>query len=250
VELRQRPVSEVMRREVVTVSASEKLDLTQDIMNLGRVRHLPVLDERQRVVGILSHRDLLAAAMTKVLDFDASARRTFLRSIEIGEVMAKDVVTVSPDAPLGEVARLFVERKIGCVPVVSASGLLLGLVTESDLLSAAFLGDGARARSAEDETVFEEENADMAEKSDLRGWLRKELDDLRRIRDELRVQAHLGRAEVRDRWASLERSLEELETQAKRGSRAAEEPLRQIEQDLRKLASDLRDGFRQIRDAI
>jgi CBS domain-containing membrane protein len=139
--LRERPVSTVMRREVVTTTAHEKLDLTQDIMNLGRVRHLPVLDERQRVIGIVSHRDLLAAALTDVLDFDPKARRTFLRSVEVGEVMAKDVVTVSPDTRLGEVARTFVERKIGCVPVVNANGELVGLVTESDLLRAAFLDD-------------------------------------------------------------------------------------------------------------
>jgi len=143
-DLRQRPVSAVMRREVVTVTAREKLDLTQDIMNLGRVRHLPVVDDEQRVVGIISHRDLLAAAMTEVLDFDSKSRRTFLRSIEVGEVMAKDVVTVGPDTSLGDVARILVERKIGCVPVVTASGELIGLATESDLLAAAFLGESQR----------------------------------------------------------------------------------------------------------
>ena len=138
-DLRQRPVSEIMRREVVSVTVGEKLDLTQDIMNLGRVRHLPVLDEERRVIGVVSHRDLLAAAMTQVLDFDAKSRRTFLRSIEVGEVMAKDVATVGPDARLGDVARIFVERKIGCAPVVAANGELLGLVTETDLIAAAFL---------------------------------------------------------------------------------------------------------------
>lgn len=138
-DLRKRPVSEIMRREVVTLTVKERLDLTQDIMNLGRVRHLPVLDDDRRVVGIVSDRDLLAAAMTDVLDFDPVSRRTFLRSIEAAEVMAKDVVSVTPDTDVGEVARIFVERKIGCVPVVGARGELLGLVTETDLIAAAFL---------------------------------------------------------------------------------------------------------------
>jgi CBS domain-containing protein len=91
------------------------------------------------VVGIVSDRDLLAAAMTNVLDFDPVSRRTFLRSIEVAEVMEKDVVTVTPDTELGEVARIFVERKIRCVPVVGARGELIGLVTETDLITAAFL---------------------------------------------------------------------------------------------------------------
>jgi predicted nucleic acid-binding Zn-ribbon protein len=90
----------------------------------------------------------------------------------------------------------------------------------------------------------------MSTGSDFEGWVKKELDDLRRIRDELRVQLHLGKAEVRDRWEPLERELETLETKAKRASHAAEEPLRKLEKDLRKLAKDLRDGYRQIRDAI
>jgi CBS-domain-containing membrane protein len=141
-DLRQRPVSEIMRREVVTLTAGEKLDLTQDIMSLGRVRHLPVVDDDKRVVGIVSDRDLLAAAMTTVLDFDPVSRRTFLRSIQVAEVMAKDVVSVTPDAVLGEIAVIFVERKIGCVPVVDARGALLGLVTETDLIAAAFLESG------------------------------------------------------------------------------------------------------------
>ena len=234
-DLRQRPVSEIMRREVVTVTVGEKLDLTQDIMNLGRVRHLPVLDDEQRVIGVVSHRDVLAAALTQVLHFDAKARRTFLRSIEVGEVMAKDPVTVGPDALLGAVAEIFIERKIGCVPVVAVNGELLGIVTESDLLAAAYLF---------------EEGVPVVEKGDFKGWVTGELDELRRIRDELRVQARLGRAEMRDRWEALERSLDELEGKAKRASRAAEPTLRELERDVRKLATDLRDGYRRIRDAI
>jgi CBS domain-containing membrane protein len=252
-DLRQRRVSEIMRREVVTITAREKLDLTQDIMNLGRVRHLPVLDDDERLVGIVSHRDLLAAAMTQVLDFDSRSRRTFLRSIEVGEVMAKDVVTVTPETPLSETARILVERKIGCVPVVAANGALVGLVTESDLIAAAYLDGGVRREDSEYENEFGSESgrvSDVSEKVDFKGWVKRELDELRRMRDELRVQAHLGKAEMHGRWEALERTFETLESKAKRTSRAAEQPIRQIEQDLRKLAADLREGYRQIRGAI
>ena len=241
-DLRQRPVSEIMRREVVTLTAVETLDLTQDLMNLGRVRHLPVLDDGGRVVGIVSQHDLFAAALTKVLDFEPASRRGFLRSVQVGEVMAKDVLTASPDTTLGEVARIFVQRKIGCLPVVAPGGALLGLVTETDLLSAAFM----------DEERGEEtgRTIDVSANSDVKGWLKRELEDVRRMRDELRVQAHLGKAEVHERWETLERALDTLEGKAKRASRAAEEPLHQLEQDARKLVKDLREGYRQIRDAI
>jgi CBS domain-containing protein len=135
-----RRVEEVMQSEVVTLAASDRLDLADDVMRLGQVRHIPVLDDG-RVVGIVTHRDLLAASLSKTLSFDAGQRRTFLHSVDVGEVMARDVVTVAADATLDEAATLLLGRRIGCLPVVKADGRLVGLVTETDLLRAAFLGD-------------------------------------------------------------------------------------------------------------
>ena len=91
---------------------------------------------------------------------------------------------------------------------------------------------------------------DVSKNASFSEWLRGELNDLRQMRDELRVQAHLGKAEMRERWDALDRALEKLERRVRRTSRAAEEPLQQIEDDVRKLASDLREGYRRIRDAI
>jgi len=85
---------------------------------------------------------------------------------------------------------------------------------------------------------------------DFSAWLEGEMQDLRRMRDELRVQTHLAKAEMRSRWEGLEKSFASLEQHAKRTSRAAEQSARQLEVDLRKLAKDLREGYRRIRDAI
>jgi CBS domain-containing protein len=139
-DLRRRRVSEIMRSEVVILAPGERLDLTQDLMNLGRVRHMPVVAEG-RLVGIVSQRDLLAASLSKAIDFDATSRRTFLHSVEVGEVMTKDVVTGRPDTTLEEAARILVRNKIGCLPIVSPERTLLGLVSETDLISAAYLDE-------------------------------------------------------------------------------------------------------------
>jgi CBS domain-containing protein len=236
--LRRRRVSEIMREEVVTLTPKETLDLTQDVMNLGRVRHMPVLDG-DRLVGLVSRHDLLEASMSRALDFDAGARRTFLRSVEVAEVMAKELITVDPDTTLGEAARLIVSRKIGCLPVVDPEGRLLGLVTETDLLSVAYLDD-----------VEEDAAIEVNVRKDIPAWIETELEDLRRVRDELRVKAHLAKAEVRDRWDDLEHGLTSLERRVKQTSRAAEEPLRKLESDVRRLVDDLRDGFKRIKDSI
>ncbi len=131
-----------MRREFVSVKPDDQLDLVDDIMNLGRVRHMPVL-EGDRLVGIVSQRDLLSASLSRLLDFDPAERRTFLRSIRVDEVMTREVITVSPETRIGEAARIMLRHRIGCLPVVDpGSGAAVGLVTETDLIRAAF-GNGA-----------------------------------------------------------------------------------------------------------
>jgi CBS domain-containing protein len=135
-----RPVSEVMQSEIATLRVNDRLDLADDVMKLGRVRHLPVL-EGARLVGIVSNRDLLAASLSRVLDFSAEDRRTFLRSIEVAEVMSRDPVAVGPGVSLREAAELMLRHQIGCLPVVQPDRSLIGLVTETDLVRAALLSD-------------------------------------------------------------------------------------------------------------
>jgi len=135
----ERPVSEIMRREFASLREEDRLDLADQVMKLGRVRHLPVLSAEGRLVGIVSNRDLLEASLTSVLSFDPAARRGFLHSVAVSEVMTRDVETAEPSMPLGVAASRMVRHKIGCLPVVRPDGIMVGLVTETDLLVAAYL---------------------------------------------------------------------------------------------------------------
>ena len=139
-----RCVSDIMQTQMVTLKADERLDLADDIMHLGRVRHMPVVEDG-RLVGIVSNRDLLAASLTKFLNFDPRQRRAFLRSVEVGEAMTRDVVTVEPSTSLREAAQLVIRHKVGCLPVVKPDGVLVGLVTETDLVKAALIEEGAES---------------------------------------------------------------------------------------------------------
>jgi len=132
-------VSDVMRTEFASLREGDRLDLADQVMKLGRVRHLPVLADDGKLVGIVSNRDLLEASLTSVLSFEPEQRRGFLRSIEVKEVMKRTVETVSPDTTLGVAASRMIRQKIGCLPVVDAEHRMLGLVTETDLLIAAYL---------------------------------------------------------------------------------------------------------------
>ena len=232
-DVRSRRVSEVMQREVVSLSRDERLDLVEDVMRLGRIRHMPVLEDG-RVVGVVSSRDLLASSLSRSLDFEPEQRRAFLRAVEVAEVMSDEVVSVSPDATLREAAELMVKRRFGCLPVVDDDGDLVGLVTETDLLRAALLSDGAPEESHEH----------------VGAWLETELQALRRTRDELEVQLHLGGAEARERWEQLGRKLADAETRARQLLREAKDPVRDVGEALRALVDEIREGYRRIRESL
>ena|SRR5690242_347204 len=125
-------VRDLMQRDVVTLGVQDRLDLADDIMRLGRIRHLPIV-EGTRVVGILSQRDLFRAAVSSLLQLRFEAERKWLATVPVQAVMTPDVVTVLPGTPLRAAARLMAEKRIGCLPVVE-DGTLVGLLSESDCL--------------------------------------------------------------------------------------------------------------------
>lgn len=125
-------VREIMMGSPVTLKPEDSLDLASDVISLGRIRHIPVVEEG-RLVGLLSERDLLGAAAAQIFGLKQKSKAALLKSVLIKDVMKKKVVTVGPDTPIKDLAHLMAEKKIGCVPVISA-GALVGLVTTTDIL--------------------------------------------------------------------------------------------------------------------
>jgi CBS domain-containing protein len=125
-------VRDIMQRKVVTISAGDSLSTVEDIMTLGGVRHMPVV-QGGSLVGVVSQRDLLRASLSTLTDFGRDERRAFLNVVEIEKVMSAPPVTIGPGASVREAARVMASRKIGCLPVLE-EGRLVGLITETDLL--------------------------------------------------------------------------------------------------------------------
>ena len=126
-----------MTRDVTTLKRNEKLTLADDLMKLGRIRHLPVFDDDGRaLVGIVSQRDLFRGALAQALGYGQYASRKLLDTFVVKEVMTTEVITTKPDTPLAEAASLMIERKIGCLPVVE-NGRLVGILTEGDFVAIA-----------------------------------------------------------------------------------------------------------------
>lgn len=125
-------VKDVMKTQLVTLNADSKLGFANDIMYLGRIRHLPVV-KGDAIVGILTQRDLYRASLTSILT-NWKENKEFLDSIKVAEVMTKNVVTVSPDATIEEAAQIMIDKKVGGLPVVKEKTKLIGLITETDVL--------------------------------------------------------------------------------------------------------------------
>jgi CBS-domain-containing membrane protein len=95
-------VRDLMSADVVTLGRNEKLVAAEDLMRLGRIRHLPVVDEEGVLAGIVSQRDLFHSGLMKALGYGSHAQQHALATVAIKEAMTTDVVTTTPDTPVHE----------------------------------------------------------------------------------------------------------------------------------------------------
>jgi CBS-domain-containing membrane protein len=148
---------DVMRRGVVAVGADAPIDKAVRLMLDQRLGAVPVVDTNRRLVGFLTEGDLIARRMPRrslrwwevLLHDDAETlageyRKAFGTSV--GEVMTPTRVSVSPDAPLEEVAALMREHGVRAVPVVVAHDELVGVVTSAEVIEG--LADRSEAGAA------------------------------------------------------------------------------------------------------
>jgi CBS domain-containing membrane protein len=123
-----------MRSQVVTLHVTSTLDVATDIMEMARIRHLPVVDAQGELVGIISQRDLYRAAISSVLAVKEGTQREWLGKVPVHAVMTRAVVSVGPEEGIAKAIERMLARKFGCLPVVEGRRLV-GLLTESDCLT-------------------------------------------------------------------------------------------------------------------
>jgi acetoin utilization protein AcuB len=125
-------ISELMTPSVVTVTLDDSLERIRRIFAESGFHHL-LVSEGQRIAGIISDRDLLRhlspfAGTPSERAIDAAALRK-----RAHQIMTRDPVTASPGMEVGAAARLMLDRRVSCLPVVEG-GRCLGIVTVRDLL--------------------------------------------------------------------------------------------------------------------
>jgi acetoin utilization protein AcuB len=121
-----------MSTKPVTIGADTPITEALRIMRQNQVRRLPVLDAEGHLVGIVSEKDLLYASPSPATSLSIYEMHDMLTRLKVTELMSADVITVSPDVPLEEAARIMADNKIGGLPVVE-DDQLVGIITETDI---------------------------------------------------------------------------------------------------------------------
>jgi CBS domain-containing protein len=127
-------VRDVMTTDVRTINSNDSLSVADELMNVGRFRHVAVIDETGALVGVVSRRDIFHGALSWSLGQGRTAYEKLLETTPVKQVMETSVFTVGPDTPLPEAAARMIAEKVGCLPVVDAENLV-GILTEGDFLA-------------------------------------------------------------------------------------------------------------------
>lgn len=127
-------VKHIMTTPVISLFAEQSLPLADDIMRFKHLRHLPVIDDNNMLVGMVSHRDILRAQISSLTGLTDMERRARQDSVTVSQIMTREVWTAGPDTPASNAGQLLLDHHFGCLPVVDLVGHLVGIVTERDFL--------------------------------------------------------------------------------------------------------------------
>ena len=123
----------IMSTDIITISPHENLATAREIMHDKRIHHLPVVDSDEKLVGLVTLTNVLAAPDSFLRDAD---NRMHAKEIAVEDVMVRDLATVDEHASLRQAALFLEKHRIGCLPVVT-NGELRGIITDTDFVGVA-----------------------------------------------------------------------------------------------------------------
>jgi acetoin utilization protein AcuB len=136
-------VKDQMTPNPLTTTPDTPIIEAQEKMQKHNIRHLPVVDDRLHLVGLLNHETMLQAMPWSAAHLSAFETQYILSRVKANSVMLHDVITVTEDEPVEEAARIMVDLKATCLPVVR-NERLVGIITDIDLLATTMEMLGAR----------------------------------------------------------------------------------------------------------
>lgn len=126
-------VKDLMTEPVFSLKETDSLYSARSLMDLQRIRHIPIVTVDNVFTGLLTHRDILSATISQLAELDPETQKEIDAGISIREIMRTDITSVTKETSLKDAAQLLLNHKYGCLPVVQDNELV-GIVTEADFL--------------------------------------------------------------------------------------------------------------------
>lgn len=126
-------VKDLMSSPVFSLKETDSLYNARTLMDLQRIRHIPIVTVDNEFTGLITHRDILSATISQLAELDPETQKEIDSGIPIREIMRTDIATVASESSLKEAAQILLNHKYGCLPVVE-NNLLIGILTEADFL--------------------------------------------------------------------------------------------------------------------
>ena len=147
-------VEKLMKPNLITVGPQDSFRHAMTLIRQRGIRHLPVVDG-DRLVGIVTDRDIRQASPSPATSLEIHELHYLLEKVKVCEIMTAQVITVTPETPIEEAARLMLANRIGSLPVLRGASLV-GIITETDLLQAFVDLMGVHAQQTRLELILEE----------------------------------------------------------------------------------------------
>ena len=130
-------VSRSMTRKVISIDREADIFEAKNKMAAHKIRHLPVVDEGNRLIGIVTDRDIRSAMPSAALhDIDSAEEKQRVSSLKIKDIMTPNPVTVSPTYTIQDALLLMQKTRVGAFPVTDEQGKLKGIISIRDLIRA------------------------------------------------------------------------------------------------------------------
>lgn len=130
-------VSRSMTRKVITVDQEANIFEAQELMTGKHIRHLPVVDKANRLIGIVTDRDIRSALPYSFFKESVSeTEKEKLSNLSVKDIMSKNPISISPTYTIQDALLLIQDSRVGALPVVDDDGKLTGIISVRDLLRA------------------------------------------------------------------------------------------------------------------
>lgn len=134
-------VKDIMTNSVITLSPDDYVTKVEEIFKTNNIHHIPIVDEDNKVVGIISKTDFLMACQSLTFynkDFKDEKNQRLFRSLLTSDLMTKQVAKLNEEDSVMVAAGIFKENLFHALPIVNANNKLVGIVSMLDLINYAY----------------------------------------------------------------------------------------------------------------